>query len=150
MNEPPAECDLPVEIDKRPFGRELAERVADYLQRWQEIAYSHAYYCGMGLFHDDGEFAYADVSDSGVGVWRGVFQVFPDREAFVAWLARQSDDSLFGHEEADPFYRGNQRISRQRLEGHLDGSVPPNDPPWYRDALKSRKQSPPPSPASGS
>jgi hypothetical protein len=122
MNKPPSKCPIQGSIDTTPYGRLLAERVADYLLEQKKIAYNHRDYCGMGLFYREGKFLYGQVCDGDLGDWRGgsaSVAAFPDREAFITWLSQQSDDSLYGHEEQDCFFRGNQRITRARLEGEL-------------------------------
>lgn len=53
------------------------------------------------------------------GVWDGGLepgQVYSSRQAFVAWLATQSDYSLAGLESKDPWAWGNQTITRKRLK----------------------------------
>ena len=115
MDESRSVCGTPESIDTTPYGAELAGRIADYLVDRKEIVHSHPYYCGMGLFFRDHEFVYADVWDAGLG-FEGTHAVFPTRDAFVGWLSRQSDDSLHGHDAKEAWLRGNQRITRARLE----------------------------------
>jgi len=102
--------DSDIEVDPAPYGIALAERVADHLTAGREIAYSHRDYCGMGLFFSRGGFEYSAVAD-GYPSSSDDNRSFSNREAFVAWLAQQSDVTLFN--------QGNQGISRARLEDEL-------------------------------
>jgi hypothetical protein len=105
--------------DSSLYGIDLAERVADYLVRVGDIKHEHKDYCGMALGHRDGEFIYGEVYD---GVFPSDEKVtrFPDKTAFIEWLARQSDRSLSGAERDDGFYPNNQRVTRKRLLQHID------------------------------
>ena len=119
-----------------PYGRELAERVADRLERGEALVYAHREYCGMGLCYTGSQYVYGEVMDGlvimpadlaswGVNPSRLKQRVFDSREAFVAWLAQQSDESLYGYELDDPWRRGNQRITRARLEAFVRGERQP-------------------------
>ena len=68
----------------------------------------------MGLGHRTGRFIYGEVYDWGLDVTGAI--VFPDRVAFIVWLAIQGDESLSGRERDDGWYPNNQRITRARLE----------------------------------
>ena len=119
--------------DTTPFGRALAEKVADYLIQKGDICYSHRDYCGVGFCFRDGEYHYDYVADGGFyGNWvsssPSPIRRFPDRDAFVAWLAKQSDDSLSGAEESQAWVRYNQRITREQLERHVVELQPGNAP----------------------
>jgi hypothetical protein len=99
---------------RTPYGSELAGQVAEALVRGQRLAHAHRDYCGMGLEYRNHEFYYGEV-------WDGYYVEAPKatlatREAFVQWLARQSDHSLSRVDEADPWYWDNQTITRARLE----------------------------------
>ncbi|MBF9222077.1 hypothetical protein [Hymenobacter ruricola] len=99
---------------RTPYGPELAGQVADVLLRGARLAHAHRDYCGMGLEYRNHEFYYGEV-------WDGYYVEAPKaalatRDAFVQWLARQSDHSLSRVEETDPWYWDNQTITRARLE----------------------------------
>ncbi|HAH11067.1 MAG TPA: hypothetical protein DCL54_06790 [Alphaproteobacteria bacterium] len=111
------------ERDERlmPYGPALAEQVADALARGVQILHTHRDYCGMGLRRlDDGRFCYAQVFDGILDpAYDPAAMMFETRGAFVAWLAQQSDASLDGRDHPDAFFRGNQRLTRARLEAAL-------------------------------
>jgi hypothetical protein len=89
----------------------MAENVADALLH-DHVGYSHRDYCGMGLEHRDGIYKYGELHDG--YLIEPVLQ-WETKEAFVNWLAEQSDASLARLEEQDPWYWGNQTINRVRL-----------------------------------
>lgn len=94
-----------------PFGRQLAETVAQKLQT-RSLYYTHRDYCGMGLELRDGVYCYGEVYDGGLDpILR-----FAHSEGFIDWLSKQSDASLGRLEEGNPWYWGNQTITRERLE----------------------------------
>ncbi|NMO17232.1 hypothetical protein HPC49_22810 [Pyxidicoccus fallax] len=113
----------------RPYGRRLANKVADTLGRCHGICYDHIDYCGVGLFKRGKKFIYDHVY-YGVpefeenGAPQEGIAVFQDRESFVDWLSRQSDESLSGRDQPDPFYFNNQRITRARLKDAVAGYIP--------------------------
>jgi hypothetical protein len=94
------------------FGWELAEKVANALQRSNGIGYGHRDYCGMGLEYRQGTFYYGELWD---GAMPEPTYEWSSKENFVAWLAHQSDASLARLEAKESFYWGNQTITRQRL-----------------------------------
>jgi len=94
------------------YGRELAEKVAHALQRNNGIGYGHRDYCGMGLEYRQGTFFYGELWD---GSMMEPVSKWSSTEAFVEWLAHQSDASLGRLEATEPFYWGNQTITHQRL-----------------------------------
>jgi len=100
-----------------PFGSVLAGKVADALERGESFLAMHPGYCGMGFDFREGVYYYGEV-------WEGWLHDkatrFDDRAAFADWLAQQSDASLARLEAADPFYWGNQTITRERLETFTD------------------------------
>lgn len=98
-------------LDRTPYGAALADQVADALDRGVALKYEHRDYCGMGLERGDGGYRYGPVMDG--EIYGG--EVFLSRADFVAWLAAQSDVSLSGRENAEPFVWDNQRITRARL-----------------------------------
>ena len=104
-----------VRNDTTPYGSELAKSVADCLVQKQYVGYMHRYYCGMALWYRDGKFIYGKSEE---GAWNDAddeLRIFDDRDSFVAWLAAQSDESMYGTHQSK-FFRGNQRLNRQRLE----------------------------------
>lgn len=98
--------------DPTPYGRALATRVAAALVRGKKIMNEHRDYCGLGLVYADGAYQYVIVGDGEPVETRLRFDTQKD---FIEWLAAQSDDSLHGCDEPE-FDRGNQRVTRARLE----------------------------------
>jgi hypothetical protein len=94
------------------YGKDLAEKVATALLRGS-IGYGHRDYCGMGLEYRDGLYCYGSLWDGYMGE---EVKHWSSKEAFVNWLSQQSDASMARLEEKDPFFWGNQTISRGRLE----------------------------------
>lgn len=103
--------------DTAYFGHHLASQVAGQLDEGQSLGYFHRDYCGMGLQkNEQGEYLYGELHD---GYMDGLLKApskFASREAFVEWLAFQSTASLARLNDPDPFFRGNQTITRKRLE----------------------------------
>jgi hypothetical protein len=98
--------------DTAPFGVALAEKVADALLRGS-FGFGHRDYCGTGLELHEGLYRYGELWD---GWMITPFEWFADRSAFVAWLSQQSNASLSMINAKDPFFWGNQVITRERLE----------------------------------
>jgi hypothetical protein len=107
------------------IGAALAGQVATRLEQGKTLAYDHPEYCGMGLQFVDGMFVYAEVQDGRLPLPRNLqggpmagmeHAMFATRDAFIAWLAGQSDQSLSGQQLADEFLRNNQRITLERLQ----------------------------------
>lgn len=99
-----------------PYGKELAEKVAGALQQGA-LAYSHRDYCGMGLEIDNtGQYQYGEVWDGGLAI---PLLTFPDKTAFVNWLAVQSDASMAMTDVKNTWYWNNQVINRHRLEAFV-------------------------------
>lgn len=99
--------------DKALFGKELSEKVTARLDKGDMLAYGHRDYCGRGLWRNDaGYYCYGFVWDYALEE----DQVFKTRSEFVEWLAAQSNASLSMAESPNPFYHGNQVITKQRLE----------------------------------
>ena len=106
-----------------PYGTGLANKVADALERGQSVLYGHGDYCGTGLRYVEGRYVYDDVWEGELACLRQrpptcerALAVFPDRAAFVGWLAEQCDQSLSGRDQKDQFFWNNQRLTRSRLE----------------------------------
>ncbi len=96
--------------DATPYGRALAEKVADALDRGVSVAFSHRDYCGMGLVKAPAGYVYGTFYDGSPEPE----QTFATRDAFVTWLAAQSDARLSGRADG-PFLWQNQRLTRARL-----------------------------------
>ncbi len=102
-----------------PYGRELAEQVAEALSHGA-LCYSHRDYCGMGLEKKaDGSYIYAAIWDG----WLEPVHTFNTQQAFVQWLALQSDASLSRVNEPDTWVWNNQVVNRQRLEEFVGWSL---------------------------
>ena len=95
-----------------PYGRELAEKVANTLQHSYSVGYGHRDYCGTGLEYREGTFLYGELWD---GYMTEPISQWSSKENFIEWLARQSDASLGRLDATEPFYWGNQTITRERL-----------------------------------
>lgn len=105
-----------------PYGRELAKRVATFLREGHALHEGHRDYCGMGLVYQDSCFCYAEVWDGQIAGRESISKqaaggarIFQDQEAFIAWLAEQTDESLSRNDDANAFYHGNQTLNRERL-----------------------------------
>ena len=85
-------------------GTELAGEIAALIEAGLSIGYVHRDYCGMGLCCSEGIFIYDAVFDGSI-LSRTEMQRWPEspgqrrefesRHAFVAWLAQQTDLSLW-------------------------------------------------------
>lgn len=94
-----------------PYGRALAQAVAEFLLRGGKICHSHPGYCGKALWTDGGAIVYGDADEGWLCTAGSTQWIQP--EAFVHWLAEQSDHSLFGFDEGG--LAGNQRINKAWL-----------------------------------
>ncbi|HZY82584.1 MAG TPA: hypothetical protein VFE50_23820 [Cyclobacteriaceae bacterium] len=108
----------------QPFGKEFAQRVAQKLKTKSNLMYSHRDYCGTGLTWDNHQFIYCHVND---GYPAEVILSFDTEQAFIDWLAEQSDQSLSGSNDANEFYRNNQRITQARLFDFINTKPRPRD-----------------------
>lgn len=74
----------------------MAEQVALCLQTGLRICYHHRDYCGMGLCFIEDKYVYGPVHDG--DFWPnppgGGRLEFSSKEAFVSWLARQTDHTF--------------------------------------------------------
>jgi hypothetical protein len=112
----------PSSVSAPVFGRVMANKIADVLEKGETIVQGHQDFCGTGLAYIDGRFVYDDMRDGQLaclGTTPPSFDqslaVFSERNAFVAWLAGQSDQSLSGkRDHRDPWSR-TQRITMSRL-----------------------------------
>jgi len=101
-------------------GNELARRVARRLSQGHSLAYYHPYYCGTGLFFIEGAYLHCETGDwalptkaQALGLeskGKDSCRVFQTEISFVAWLERQTNESLMGYNGDD-----NQRITLKRL-----------------------------------
>jgi hypothetical protein len=111
------------------FGRVMASKIADLLEKGETIVQGQKEYCGTGLAFIDGRFVYDDMREGRLACLTTTppsfdqsLAVFSDRAAFVAWLAGQSDESLSGkREHRDPWSR-TQRITMSRLRAVATGA----------------------------
>ncbi|MEZ5445713.1 MAG: hypothetical protein R3F45_08040 [Gammaproteobacteria bacterium] len=120
-----------------PYGAKLAAAVADRLERGDALCYRHRDYCGAGARFDGSRYIYGEAYD---GVVPGPDDLratgtdpagvehltFDTRAGFVSWLAAQSDESLDGKDLPSAWMRGNQRITRARLESFARGEPVPD------------------------
>ena len=102
-------------LETTAYGMALAEKVADSLLH-NSMGYSHRDYCGMGLEYRDGTYYYGELWD---GYMMKPTLQWTSKQSFIQWLAQQSDASCGRLEDSDPFYRGNQTITHQRLMGFV-------------------------------
>ncbi len=103
---------MKTQYDQSPYGKDLAEKVADKLLTGEQLMYRHRDYCGTGLQFYENNFEYGEVHDC--VIWEPVHR-FAAKEDFVKWLAQQSDHSM-AWVEGSRFSPGNQTINRDRLE----------------------------------
>jgi hypothetical protein len=102
--------ELAQQTDK--YGLMMAERVADALLN-NSLGYGHRDYCGMGLEYREGTYYYGELWDGYMGE---PLLKWSSKKEFISWLTIQSDASLARLEAKDPFYWGNQTVTRQRLK----------------------------------
>lgn len=112
-------------------GVSLAMQVARKLENGAILAHAHRDYCGIGLRYVDGTYVCGEVFDGAlpspteVKAWQESAKVewmaFESRPAFVAWLSRQSDDSLSGQHLPQAFAHDNQRLTIERLKKFVSG-----------------------------
>lgn len=100
-------------LDTQPVGTELATRVAARLHKGHTLGYGHRDYCGMGLEKQNGKICYGELLDG--GMYQPLL-TFDTDETFIRWLSIQSNASLARIDAEEPFYWGNQTITRERLE----------------------------------
>jgi len=97
----------------KPYGRELAQKVTEQLQKGCLLGYGHRDYCGTGLDRNaEGKIVYGELYDGGMIL---PIQVFDTPESFTEWLSVQSDASMALLDSPEPFYWGNQTITEERL-----------------------------------
>lgn len=100
-------------ISNNKVGTELAQQVAKELRNYP-LMDNHREYCGVGLFWHKGlkKYLYVRVFD---GCADETLIEFDTEQEFIEWLASQSDETLQGLDEENPFYRDNQRLTLARL-----------------------------------
>ena len=119
-----------------PYGTRLVSRVADRLERGDVLCYRHRDYCGIGLRFVKPWYIYGEAFDgvvltpddlrtSGTNPATIEHLVFGSRGEFVAWLTAQADETLSGSALSE-WLRGNQRITRSRLEAFARGEPVPD------------------------
>ena len=110
---------------REKYGLDLAMKTAEYLQVHGSIKNDHYGYCGVGFVVSDGVILYTHFDELLTytrgqryvlgGDYEGIIHTFATQDAFVDWLADQSDSSMSGKETNDGWYIDNQRITRRRL-----------------------------------
>ena len=103
----------------KKYGSELASRFATRLMSVGFYGNSHRDYCGMGFIVKDGKILYAHLWDGELVKSEDVVKTFSDQDAFVRWLAAQSDQSLSLQNHKVEFYRNNQTITLFGLMSYL-------------------------------
>ena len=112
------------------YGLDLAMKTAEYLKVHGSIKNNHYGYCGVGFVASDGIIIYTHFDEFLCytrgewyvpgGEYEGIIKMFETEDAFVNWLADQSDSSMSGKETNDGWYIDNQRITRKRLLHAID------------------------------
>jgi hypothetical protein len=112
----------PVSVSSTVFGRVMASRIADLLEKGETIIQGQREFYGTGLAFIGGRFVYDDMREGNLTClsttppsFDKALAVFSDRAEFVAWLAGQSDDSLSGQREPSDPWTKSQRITLTRL-----------------------------------
>lgn len=110
-------------LDSKPYGKELAIRVAQKLvvrqyEGWG-LFHAHRDYCGLGLFYEKDAFVMTTVYD-GYGPHTPIVSC-SDKQDFVTWLSSEHDQSmaLFGGQF------NNQTITKMRLRWFLAKNYSP-------------------------
>jgi hypothetical protein len=133
----PRHASMPTVDPSTAYGAKLAAAVADRLERGDALCYRHRDYCGAGVRFHGSRYIYGEAFD---GVVLGPDDLratgtdpasiehltFDTRAGFVSWLAAQSDESLAGNDLPSDWMRGNQRITRARLESFARGERVPD------------------------
>ena len=112
-------------LSSEQYGYALAKRVLEYLLQYGAIRHEHYGYCGVGFVIVDHTILYTHFDEwltytAGRqyvpgGDYIGIIKRFDNPQHFIALLSEQSDLSLHGAETDDPWYAGNQRITKKRL-----------------------------------
>jgi hypothetical protein len=120
-------------LDRDLYGTDFAERVWQRLLTLGALYRKHRDYCGIGLVYDatSGVASIVVVYDAGPV---GNLLEFGNKEAFVDFLAQQSDFTLAGTENGPPELRAetlqyvnNQRLNRAFLMGNGHKGQPNGD-----------------------
>lgn len=121
-------------LSRRKFGEHLARRVVTQLKIDDHnrggLYHDHRDYCGHGIVYRDGTFMLLRVIEGWIER-SDTLATWDDEEAFVAFLADQSDFSCSGGDsEAKLFYTddefelNNQRINESWMEEYAAGNGP--------------------------
>nr|WP_298099146.1 hypothetical protein [uncultured Shinella sp.] len=116
-------------LSREPLGAPLAERLWQRLMKEAPnngVIYDrHRDFCGQGLIRTPEGVMLADVQDGGSYFGPAIAQ-WATEQAFVAFVARQSDFSMSGWDAGEPvffteddWYRNNQRLTRAVMERYL-------------------------------
>lgn len=98
--------------DNIPFGEAIATQVAAQLDAGKSLGHTHRDYCGMGIEKDNaGRYLYGELYDGYITAPT----IFESRASFINWLARQSTATLARLDDVNPFFHGNQVITRERI-----------------------------------
>lgn len=122
------------ELSRRKFGEHLARRVVKQLKIDNHnrggLYHDHRDYCGHGIVYRDGTFMLMRVIEGWIER-SDTLATWEDEEAFVAFLADQSDFTCSGGDpEAElfltdsDFERNNQRINESWMEEYASGNGP--------------------------
>jgi hypothetical protein len=110
-------------LSRDPYGHDFAERVWQRLVALGSLYRKHRDYCGIGLVYDPTSGVSAIVVVHDAGPVSNLLE-FGHKEAFVDFLARQSDFTLAGTDDGPkelraeaPRYVNNQRLDRAFLMG---------------------------------
>lgn len=115
-------------LSREKFGTDLSSLVAEKLQSddgERGLWNVHRDYCGHGLIYRDSQIRLITVQD-GHATEGKLLKAWDNADAFVAWLARQSDYSMSGADESEADLLpssssnlNNQRITRVRLRDYV-------------------------------
>lgn len=117
-------------------GKDIAAKVADRLEKGEELVYRHRDYCGMGLRFVENVFVYGEAQDGyilapvEISTWSKPpesweYRTFAGREDFIRWLAVQTDESLSGIDVPKKGTANNQRLTIKRLADFAAGEPVP-------------------------
>ncbi len=108
--------------DNTPVGLDLATAVAGKLRAGASILNCHRDYCGHALAYLNNAYAILEIHDGNLE-WGEVIVSFTEEAAFIAFLAKQTDNTLSGCDASagalyapDAFRQNNQRLTRGRLQ----------------------------------
>lgn len=116
-------------LSRTPFGEALARRLWRRLEQFPDgegfVKEFHPYFCGHALIRTAAGVRLCDAEDGGMSFGSTIAE-WTDEDEFVAFFARQSDYSCSGWDPGEPvfatddaWYRNNQRLTREALEGFV-------------------------------